>query len=109
MHWALRVCIPALLCIEQSESAPPGAGCLSGACLSFLPTVTVCLAVECGKFVPNVKTTAPGSELSVAAAEKPPKTKRPIAQPRDGFMIENVTAQTVTPIPYDIVKEGIQT
>jgi len=41
--------------------------------------------------------------------EKPPKTKRGIAQPRDGFLIENVTAQTVTPIPYDIVKEGIQT
>lgn len=43
------------------------------------------------------------------AAEKPPKTKREIAQPRDGFTIENVKAQTVTPIPYDIVKEGIQT
>lgn len=44
-----------------------------------------------------------------AAAEKPPKTKREIAQPRDGFTIENVKAQTVTAIPYDIVKEGIQT
>ena len=44
-----------------------------------------------------------------AAAEKPPETKREIAQPRDGFTIENVKAQTVTPIPYDIVKEGIQT
>ena len=42
-------------------------------------------------------------------AEKPPKTKRGIAQPREGFMIEDVKAQTVTPIPYDIVKEGIQT
>ncbi len=42
-------------------------------------------------------------------AEKPPKTKRGIAQPREGFTIENVKAQTVTAIPYDIVKEGIQT
>ncbi|BDA48388.1 60S ribosomal protein L21-2 [Coccomyxa sp. Obi] len=41
--------------------------------------------------------------------EKPPKCKRSIVQPREGFTIENVVAQTVTPIPYDIVKEGVQT
>ena len=46
---------------------------------------------------------------SCADAEKPPKTKRGIVQPREAFMIEDVKAQTVTPIPYDIVKEGIQT
>ena len=46
---------------------------------------------------------------SCVAAEKPPKTKRGIVQPREAFMIEDVKAQTVTPIPYDIVKEGIQT
>jgi hypothetical protein len=32
-----------------------------------------------------------------------------VQQPREGFTIENVVAQTVTPIPYDIVKEGLQT
>lgn len=41
-------------------------------------------------------------------AEKPPKCKRKIQEPRGGFTIEGVTAQTVTPIPYDIVKEGLQ-
>ena len=42
-------------------------------------------------------------------AEKPPKCKREVAQPRDGFMITGVKTHTVTPIPYDIVKEGLQT
>jgi len=41
--------------------------------------------------------------------EKLGAIKRPVAQPREGFMIESVKAQTVTPIPYDIVKEGLQT
>ena len=50
-----------------------------------------------------------GLSSSCADAEKPPKTKRGIVQPREAFMIEDVKAQTVTPIPYDIVKEGIQT
>jgi large subunit ribosomal protein L21e len=47
--------------------------------------------------------------LCVVLTEKPPKCKRAIVQPREGFTIENVVAQTVTPIPYDIVKEGVQT
>ena len=42
-------------------------------------------------------------------AEKPPKCKREVQGPREGFMVENVQAQTVTAIPYDIVKEGLQT
>lgn len=42
-------------------------------------------------------------------AEKPPKCKREVAQPRDGFMVTGVQMQTVTAIPYDIVKEGLQT
>ncbi len=53
-----------------------------------------------------------GARLSLfvlCATEKPPKCKRSIVQPREGFTIENVVAQTVTPIPYDIVKEGVQT
>ena len=47
--------------------------------------------------------------LPATTAEKPPKCKREVAQPRDGFMITGVQTQTVTPIPYDIVKEGLQT
>ena len=43
------------------------------------------------------------------ATEKPPKCKREVQQPRDGFMITDVKMQTVTAIPYDIVKEGLQT
>lgn len=29
------------------------------------------------------------------------------AQPRDGFTIENVKLETVAPIPYDVLKEGV--
>ena len=28
-------------------------------------------------------------------------------QPRDGFTIENVKMETVAPIPYDVLKEGV--
>lgn len=82
-------------------------------CLITRP-LNFCLAVFCARSFPKGNLVRSGMQPSLsdqhrAAAEKPPKTKRGIAQPRDGFMIENVTAQTVTPIPYDIVKEGIQT
>ena len=42
-------------------------------------------------------------------AEPAPVTKRKIVEPRGGFMLENVTAETITPIPYDIIKEGLKT
>ncbi len=51
----------------------------------------------------------PGLPAVGGCAEKPPKCKREVQGPREGFMIENVQAQTVTAIPYDIVKEGLQT
>eukprot|EP00775_Hariotina_reticulata_P011896 gene11896-12040_t len=40
--------------------------------------------------------------------EKPPSTKRLPKAPRDGFTLENVKMETITAIPYDIVKEGLQ-
>jgi large subunit ribosomal protein L21e len=44
----------------------------------------------------------------VVITEKPPSTKRLPKGPRDGFTLENVTMETITAIPYDIVKEGLQ-
>lgn len=41
--------------------------------------------------------------------EPVPKTKRPVDGPRNGFTLEGVTAETITPIPYDIIKEGLKT
>jgi large subunit ribosomal protein L21e len=35
-------------------------------------------------------------------------TKRKPVGPRDGFVLPNVTAQTVTPLPYDILREGVK-
>ena len=35
-------------------------------------------------------------------------TKRTVAGPRDGFTLENVKTEILTPIPYDIVREGIK-
>lgn len=35
-------------------------------------------------------------------------TKRLPKGPRDGFTLENVSMETITAIPYDIVKEGLQ-
>lgn len=42
------------------------------------------------------------------STEKPPVTKRLPKAPRDGFTLENVKMETITAIPYDIVKEGLQ-
>lgn len=52
--------------------------------------VSVCCAVLC------------------ASTEKPPSTKRLPKGPRGGFTLENVKMETITAIPYDIVKEGLQ-
>jgi hypothetical protein len=46
--------------------------------------------------------------LPTPFTEKPPSTKRLPKGPRDGFTLENVTMETITAIPYDIVKEGLQ-
>ena len=36
-------------------------------------------------------------------------TKRAVTGlPRDGFTLENVNTEILTPIPYDIVREGVQ-
>ncbi|KAK9815510.1 hypothetical protein WJX72_004886 [[Myrmecia] bisecta] len=40
--------------------------------------------------------------------EKPGPRKRPVALPRDGFTVTDAQMETITPIPYDILKEGIQ-
>jgi large subunit ribosomal protein L21e len=44
----------------------------------------------------------------MCCAEKPPSTKRLPKGPRGGFTLENVKMETITAIPYDIVKEGLQ-
>jgi hypothetical protein len=41
-------------------------------------------------------------------AEPKPSTKRIPAQPREGVMLVNVKPETITAIPYDIIKEGLQ-
>lgn len=43
-----------------------------------------------------------------ARGEKPGPLKRQPKQPRGGELVENVKAETVTPIPYDIVREHIK-
>lgn len=40
--------------------------------------------------------------------EKPPSTKRLPKGPRGAFTLEHVKMETITAIPYDIVKEGLQ-
>jgi len=35
-------------------------------------------------------------------------TKRQVAGPRPSYTLENVQHETITAIPYDIIKEGLQ-
>lgn len=37
-------------------------------------------------------------------AEPAGPQKRPVAGPRKGFMLQNAKLETITPIPYDILK-----
>eukprot|EP00197_Chlamydomonas_leiostraca_P010309 CAMPEP_0202859904 /NCGR_PEP_ID=MMETSP1391-20130828/1824_1 /ASSEMBLY_ACC=CAM_ASM_000867 /TAXON_ID=1034604 /ORGANISM="Chlamydomonas leiostraca, Strain SAG 11-49" /LENGTH=164 /DNA_ID=CAMNT_0049539007 /DNA_START=59 /DNA_END=553 /DNA_ORIENTATION=+ len=39
---------------------------------------------------------------------KAPKTKRVPVGPRSGYMLTDVKPETITAIPYDIIKEGLQ-
>ena len=43
-----------------------------------------------------------------AKGVKAPKTKRLPAQPRESYMLVDVKPETITAIPYDIIKEGLQ-
>jgi len=44
----------------------------------------------------------------VFPAEKAGPQKRQVAGPRKAFVLEGVTLETITPIPYDILKEGLK-
>jgi hypothetical protein len=33
--------------------------------------------------------------------------RRLVKQPREGFMLTGVSLETVAPIPYDVLKEGV--
>lgn len=33
--------------------------------------------------------------------------RRQVKQPREGFTLQSVQMQTVAPIPYDVLKEGV--
>lgn len=44
---------------------------------------------------------------SLCLAEKA-VTKRQVAGPRPSYTLENVQPETITAIPYDIIKEGLQ-
>ena len=46
--------------------------------------------------------------LPCRPAEKAGPQKRAVAGPRKAFTLENVTLETITAIPYDILKEGLK-
>ena len=48
------------------------------------------------------------AKVEAKKAGKTVVTKRTVAGPRDGFTLENVQSTILTPIPYDIVREGIK-
>ena len=49
-----------------------------------------------------------GGVCVCVCAEKPAPRKRLVAQPRPGFLLEDIKMESITPIPYDIIKEGLQ-
>eukprot|EP00891_Asterochloris_glomerata_P001566 jgi/Astpho2/1566/Aster-05435 len=60
------------------------------------------------EFLKRQKSNDEYKQQAKAAGEKPVTRKREVAQPRPGFTLENIKMQTITAIPYDIIKEGLQ-
>lgn len=59
-------------------------------------------------FLRRVKSNDEARRQAKAAGAPKPITKRQPAGPRlEGFTLENVSMETITPIPYDILKEGV--
>ena len=48
------------------------------------------------------------SRFSPRVAESAGPQKRPVAGPKKGFTLQNTKLETITPIPYDILKEGLK-
>ena len=48
------------------------------------------------------------AKVEAKKAGKTVVTKRAVAGPSEGFTLENVQSTILTPIPYDIVREGIK-
>mmetsp|Transcript_37501 Transcript_37501/g.83463 ORF Transcript_37501/g.83463 Transcript_37501/m.83463 type:complete len:164 (-) Transcript_37501:507-998(-) len=60
------------------------------------------------EFLKRVASNDAVKHAAKAKGEKAPSTKRVPAGPRPGFLLENVKMETITAIPYDIIKEGLQ-
>uniref|UniRef100_A0A061SEP2 Large subunit ribosomal protein L21e n=1 Tax=Tetraselmis sp. GSL018 TaxID=582737 RepID=A0A061SEP2_9CHLO len=58
-------------------------------------------------FVNRVKANDDAKHQAKEKGEPIPKCKRQPKGPREGFVLENVKPETITAIPYDIIKEGL--
>lgn len=59
-------------------------------------------------FLRRTKANDAARKVAKAAGEPAPVTKRAPKGPRtEGFILENVSMDTITPIPYDILKESV--
>ncbi len=64
---------------------------------------------QCQQIAPHRSMCCCHYQLHVLLPAAPaPVTKRLAAQPRAGYMLTNVKPETITAIPYDIIKEGLQ-
>ncbi|KAK9854187.1 hypothetical protein WJX84_003619 [Apatococcus fuscideae] len=59
-------------------------------------------------FVKRCKANDAAKHEAHVKKEPVPDCRRKVAGPRPAFMLESPKYETITPIPYDIIKEGIQ-
>lgn len=75
------------------------------------PTATVQRPMyDCAVLLPLYAPTARASDdTRITRAEKLDRydLRRLVKQPRDGFTLTGFTMETVAPIPYDVLKEGV--
>ena len=60
-------------------------------------------------FLQRVKTNDEAKHAAKVAGKELAVPKRQPKGPRDGFILENVEMETITAVPYDILKEGLLT
>mmetsp|Transcript_17090 Transcript_17090/g.51089 ORF Transcript_17090/g.51089 Transcript_17090/m.51089 type:complete len:165 (-) Transcript_17090:133-627(-) len=60
------------------------------------------------EFLKRVKTNDAFKHEAKVKGESAGPQKRPVAGPREGFTLSSANMETITPIPYDILKEGLK-
>ena len=74
----------------------------------FTSVTNTCNTLDAEDFLARRKANDEAHAAAKKAGKKIVTKRAPVGLPREGFTLENVKTEILTPIPYDIVREGVQ-